>query len=125
MSVLTRILFRWLICLGLGGLPVAALADCTEFQTLEPAGLEGYDISVVQSGLRAALETNSGSLRDGVLGEVTRNALVDLCGRVPRAGTGPDVSETLDLATDYGNLSRLVPEWRSMALNQDRLSQLV
>ncbi|WP_299672948.1 hypothetical protein [uncultured Roseobacter sp.] len=104
--------------------PAVALANCAVFQTIERDALEGYDIRTVQTGLRAALENDSAQLKDGLLGVVTRTALAQLCQRVPRAGNGPDVSQTLDLATDYGTLSGAVPEWRSLALGNNRLAQL-
>lgn len=125
MSVLIRRMIRnclvGLVCLLW---PVVALANCAAFQSIETDALDGYEIGTVQRGLRAALENNSALLRDGLLGAVTRSALTELCEGIPRAGNGPDVPQTLDLATDYGTLSAEVPEWRSLVLGNNRLSQL-
>lgn len=125
MKLVTRFLSRiWLATLLSVAAPAVVLANCADFQNLNRDGLAGYDIATVQTGLRAALENNSSGLRDAWLGPVTRGALAELCQRVPRAGNGPDIAQTLDLATDYGTLSALVPEWRSIALDPDRLSQI-
>ncbi|WP_299784129.1 hypothetical protein [uncultured Roseobacter sp.] len=125
MSVLSRVLTRLCIVVALCLVaPAAVLANCADFQNLNEDALEGYDIATVQTGLRAALERDDRNLRDGRLGAVTRTALADLCQNVPRKGAGTDIAQTLDLATDYGTLSALLPEWRSIALRPDRLSQL-
>lgn len=125
MSGLTRYLTRlWFAVVLFFATPAIVLANCADFQTLTIKGLEGYSIATVQRGLRAGLERESPQLRDGLLGVVTRRALSDLCQQVPRWGNGPDVTQTLDLATDYGTLSRRVPEWRSIALGDDKLPML-
>ncbi|GFE50697.1 hypothetical protein So717_24500 [Roseobacter cerasinus] len=121
MSVLIRNCLVFLCCLIW---PAAALANCADFRTIERDALQGYDIATVQTGLRAALENDNVNLKDGLLGSVTRNALAQLCQRIPRAGSGADVAETLDLATDYGDLSKALPEWRSLVLDQPLVSRL-
>lgn len=123
------VLIRRLIRNGLFGLlwlatPAVALANCADFQSIDRTALDGYDIATVQTGLRAALENDSPQLRDGLLGRVTRAALAQLCQQIPRAGDGPDVTQTLDLATEYGALSAQLPEWRSLVLGDNRLSQI-
>ena len=125
MSVVSRILSRFCLAIALSSVaPAVALASCANFQDFTSEGLAGYEIATVQTGLRAALETDDANLRDGRLGAVTRRALTELCQRIPRIGDGSDITQTLDLATDYGVLSGLVPEWRSIVLESDRLSQL-
>ena len=125
MSVVSRILSRFCLAIALSSVaPAVALASCANFQDFTSEGLAGYELATVQTGLRAALETDAANLRDGRLGAVTRRALTELCQRIPRAGDGSDITQTLDLASDYGVLSGLVPEWRSIVLESDRLNQL-
>ncbi|MGC3939746.1 hypothetical protein ACOTTU_18220 [Roseobacter sp. EG26] len=125
MTIIRRFLTRfWVVAALAIGTPVAALANCTDFQTLGNEAFEGYDVGTVQTGLRAALEDSNARLKDGFMGSVTRAALVKLCEDVPRRGNGPDITQTLDLATDYGVLSGLVSEWRSLVLSSDVISSL-
>ncbi|MBW4706645.1 hypothetical protein KX928_02485 [Roseobacter sp. YSTF-M11] len=125
MKVLSRFLTRfWLLVIVGAGVPAGAMASCADFTNLGDAAVADYDISTVQAGLRAALEDSNARLSDGRLGSVTRAALGKLCAKVPRQGVGPDVPQTLDLATDYGTLSGLVAEWRSIVLAPGMIARL-
>ncbi|MGC9420653.1 MAG: hypothetical protein ACP5EN_16940, partial [Rhodovulum sp.] len=111
----TRTLSRLCLALLLALiLPLAgagrAAADCADLLAT-PDEPPGYDVALVQAGLRTALRDGNRRLNDALIGSYTRGALQKLCRDVPRAGSVPDTLATLELAVEYGRLAERAAAW--------------
>lgn len=105
--------------------PITVFAACSDIAKLGNKVPAGYDINLVQSGLRAALGDESGQLSDGRMGQYTRSALERLCNKVPRYGSVPDEIGTLDLAIEYGEMFKLMQLWAKETLAEGFLGTLI
>lgn len=105
--------------------PLAAqtLASCVQPGIVTRADLGDRDLATIQLGLRTVLAMGDAGLDDGALGPVTRGALRELCQRYDFINADPanDVEETLDLAMEYGELARVVPNWPSALATLENL----
>lgn len=125
---MTRLL-AFCLCVSLlaplwpGPASAQAPAACVQPFTTTMADLRGRDLATVQLGLRTVLGLGDAGLDDGTLGPVTRGALRDLCRAYDFINADPadDRQETLDLAEEYGQIARVVPNWPSALATLDNL----
>lgn len=110
MTRLRGLILTIALCLG----AATAQAACTSLRTAIIPGDE-IDITLVQRGLRTALEDNNALLSDGRLGSYTRTRLVQFCGQFPLPDAVDSVTGTVTMAEEYGELAGPVPNWKAIS----------
>ena len=119
-----RILMAALAALGFSAIAQAQDAPkpnadhCTEISeaALKQAVSSGrINPSVVQSGIRSALERYMPLLKDDLIGPVTTAALVDLCRVVPLPEETDPMSGGLALSQRYASIDRILNRWLDKA----------